>query len=265
MYKWNLGPQPAASFSERPSNKQGPVTQRTNFMGAASGMDDGTIVLVTPELGRWSTIGGLGVMVNELSIGFAELGHKVVVISPYYEFNRKNETNYLERDPDGIKYTQNIDVEVEGKKVGVGLHEGVVSGVKVVFLHNTGAFSRVYNSNGAKHCVYQCAVFAKACLEYCCVKNIKPSIFVTNDWFTGFCGGYIKAGFYGKHFASTKIMHIIHNLEENYDGCIKSNEDFSNVHGLKREWFSWHNNDVQMSKGAITCCDQWATVSQSYK
>ena len=93
MYKWNLGPQPAASFSERPSNKQGPVTQRTNFMGAASGMDDGTIVLVTPELGRWSTIGGLGVMVNELSIGFAELGHKVVVISPYYEFNRKNETN----------------------------------------------------------------------------------------------------------------------------------------------------------------------------
>lgn len=27
----------------------------------------GEIVFVSPELGRWSTVGGLGVMVNELS------------------------------------------------------------------------------------------------------------------------------------------------------------------------------------------------------
>jgi hypothetical protein len=29
----------------------------------------GPIVFCTPELGRWSTVGGLGVMVDELSIG----------------------------------------------------------------------------------------------------------------------------------------------------------------------------------------------------
>lgn len=27
----------------------------------------GEVVFVSPELGRWSTVGGLGVMVNELS------------------------------------------------------------------------------------------------------------------------------------------------------------------------------------------------------
>ena len=49
----------------------------------------GPIVFCTPELGRWSTVGGLGVMVDELSVGMADLGQEVIVISPYYERNRK--------------------------------------------------------------------------------------------------------------------------------------------------------------------------------
>jgi hypothetical protein len=34
----------------------------------------GPIVFCTPELGRWSTVGGLGVMVDELSYGLSLLG-----------------------------------------------------------------------------------------------------------------------------------------------------------------------------------------------
>jgi len=34
----------------------------------------GPIIFVTPELGKWSTVGGLGVMVDELSFGLAALG-----------------------------------------------------------------------------------------------------------------------------------------------------------------------------------------------
>lgn len=49
----------------------------------------GPIVFCTPELGRWSTVGGLGVMVDELSIGLTYLGQEVIVISPYYDRNRK--------------------------------------------------------------------------------------------------------------------------------------------------------------------------------
>jgi len=47
------------------------------------------IVFATPELGKWSTVGGLGVMVDELSVGLAELGADVVCISPYYNVDRK--------------------------------------------------------------------------------------------------------------------------------------------------------------------------------
>ena len=57
----------------------------------------GAIAFITPELGRWSTMGGLGVMVDELSIGLAELGEEIICVSPYYERNRKGESGYLER------------------------------------------------------------------------------------------------------------------------------------------------------------------------
>jgi len=57
----------------------------------------GPIAFITPELGRWSTMGGLGVMVDELSVGLAELGEEVICISPYYERNRKGESGYLEK------------------------------------------------------------------------------------------------------------------------------------------------------------------------
>jgi len=57
----------------------------------------GAIAFITPELGRWSTIGGLGVMLDELSIGLVGLGEEVIVVTPYWERNRKGETGYLEK------------------------------------------------------------------------------------------------------------------------------------------------------------------------
>ena len=68
----------------------------------------GPIVFCTPELGRWSTVGGLGVMVDELSVGLAKLGQEVIVISPYYDRNRKGLTGYLAKDPAGFQYIDNI-------------------------------------------------------------------------------------------------------------------------------------------------------------
>lgn len=53
-------------------------------------------------------------MVDELSIGLAELGQEVHMISPYYHKNRKGETGYLARDPAGIHHTRNISVKVSG-------------------------------------------------------------------------------------------------------------------------------------------------------
>lgn len=103
----------------------------------------GPIVFCSPELGRWSTVGGLGVMVDELSIGLANLGQEVIVISPYYDRNRKGQTGYLAQDPAGISYVDNIQVQLDNLYT-IGVHEGVVSGVRVVFLHQSEIFPIPY-------------------------------------------------------------------------------------------------------------------------
>lgn len=172
----------------------------------------GPIVFCAPELGRWSTVGGLGVMVDELSIGLAALGQDVYVISPYYERNRKGETGYLAKDPAGITYTGNVNVSI-GLGTVLGVHEGVVSGVKVVFLHNGEIFPSPYPDLPAADIMKQLAVFGKGCLEFCCSKGIIPSVCVTNDWFTGLIPGYAKIGSFGSTFKGTTFLHIAHNLE----------------------------------------------------
>lgn len=103
----------------------------------------GPIVFCTPELGRWSTVGGLGVMVDELALGLVKLGQEVIVISPYYDRNRKGKTGYLAQDPAGFEYIDNIKVKVDSP-ITLGVHEGSVGGCKLVFLHHAEIFPQPY-------------------------------------------------------------------------------------------------------------------------
>ena len=78
-------------------------------------------------------------MVDELSLGLKKLGQEVIVISPYYDRNRKGVTGYLSTDPAGFEYIDNISVQVDAK-ITLGVHEGSVGGVKLVFLHHAEIF-----------------------------------------------------------------------------------------------------------------------------
>jgi len=150
-------------------------------------------------------------MVDELAIGLADLGQDVYVISPYYERNRKGETGYLARDPAGIHYKDNLHVGI-GSGFTLGVHEGIVQGVKLVFLHNGDIFPSAYPDALPPFLVTQIAVFSKACLEFCCQRQIIPAVCVTNDWFTGLTAAYAKIGHFGETFKGTTFLHICHNL-----------------------------------------------------
>lgn len=117
-------------------DKQTNFPPKTAVESIVNGNKLGPIVFCTPELGRWSTVGGLGVMVDELAFGLAHMyGQEVWVISPYYHRNRKGEEGYLSKDPAGINYTFNVSATVESGYT-LGVHEGVVNDVKLAFLHN---------------------------------------------------------------------------------------------------------------------------------
>lgn len=66
------------------------------------------------------------------------------MISPYYEKNRKGETGYLAKDPAGIHYVENVTIELGGNITILGVHAGIVDGVKVIFLHHSDIFPVPY-------------------------------------------------------------------------------------------------------------------------
>lgn len=228
----------------------------------------GPIIFCTPELGRWSTVGGLGVMVDELAFGLASsLGQDIWVISPYYDKNRKGETGYLEKDPAGIVYKHNITVTLDNAYT-LGVHEGEVNGVKVVFLHHSTIFPAPYQDCPAPEMMRQLAVFGKACLEFCCFRGIIPSVCVTNDWYTGLVPAYAKHKAFGDTFNGTTFFHIVHNLEPTYEGRLFANPgSLDAIHQLPSYYFVdpyWDQKINNPSRCAIMNSDQWGTVSPSY-
>lgn len=231
----------------------------------------GPIVFLAPELGRWSTVGGLGVMVDELTQGLALLNEDVYVITPYYNKNRKGEEGYLANDPGGFSYYKSFQVKAANGQYGIGVHRGVVNKVKLVFLHNAELFPTVYSEGGAALILRQISVFAKASLEYLCTEQFIPSVVVTNDWFTGLVPAYAKFGAFGDVFKGTTFLHIFHNLQELYEGRLYPNPadgTLAHIHQLPNYLLvdpGWKNTIINPSRCAILACDQWATVSPSYR
>nr|PIL98945.1 putative glycogen synthase [Toxoplasma gondii COUG] len=230
----------------------------------------GAICFVTPELGRWSTVGGLGVMVDELSTTLAtELGQEVWVVSPYYDRNRKGEQDYLARD--GIRHAFNVTVNVGGESITLGVHTGsVVSGVKLFFLHCASVFPCIYPDVYGLEQIRFIVTFAKAALEIFCHLGTIPPLIITNDWPTCLIPAYAKQRFFGSVFDCTTFYHIIHNLDSSYEGRIYLNkrEDVYWLHGLPTDLLvdpHWHNFVINPSRCVLLQCDGWGTVSPSYR
>ena len=228
----------------------------------------GPICFVTPELGRWSTVGGLGVMVDELSQGLRSIGQEIIMISPYYNQNRKGKTDYLANDPFNIHYTKNVAIQLDNRyEFGVHYGEGN-NGIKYYFLHNAAIFPRPYPDLGPADIVREMACFCKASLQLLCDIGTIPALVVTNDWFTGFTPAYGKCGAFGDVFKGTTFLHICHNLEPSYEGRLYPNSNLANIYQFNPDWVIdpwWRVKILNPSRCAILLSDQWATVSNSYK
>ncbi len=114
----------------------------------------GKIVFVAPEFGKFSKIGGLAVMVDELARTMAaQQGQDIVIISPYYEYNKAGQTDYLKED--GIGHVGNVKVICDGKEYILGVHYGRWEGLEVYFLHNVVLFPRPYHEGDNYYMIAQ--------------------------------------------------------------------------------------------------------------
>jgi len=227
----------------------------------------GPLVFLTAELGRFSTAGGLGVMVDELTKGLANLGLEVYVVSPYYTVNRKNISGYL---GDTIKWTRNVKVDLGTHTVDVGVFEGQENGVNLIFLERGDFFPKVYaDTGGAVKHLQTVVLMSLGSLEICAQKGLVPSLIVSNDWLPSMAPGY--RDYFGDYFKQTSFFHLIHNLgEAAYEGrCYPDPRDGTlshihriNDHELVDPW--WNKTIINPSRCALIKCDSWGTVSPSY-
>ena len=228
----------------------------------------GPIVFVTPEIGRFSKIGGIAVMVDELTQAMISLGCEIIVISPYYNFNSKGKTGYLKEE--GVEWLQNIVTFVGNERIEVGVHYYQENGIKYYFIHHFDFFPTPYHAGSTVHQLKTIVLMAKSSLELLCQLQILPAVIVSNDWYTGLIPAYgLKSGAFGTTFNGTTFFHLIHNLEEGYEGKIYlDGDDLGYVHHLPRQIVIDPNSNqlcINASRAALMCCNQWGTVSTSYR
>ena len=95
----------------------------------------------------------------------AAIKEDVHIIAVYYDKNRKGETGYLAKDPAGFSYKKNITVKTAGTSYTLGVHSGVVGGVKLAFLHNSELYPSPYPDWNAAMTLRQIVVFCKVCFQ----------------------------------------------------------------------------------------------------
>lgn len=228
----------------------------------------GPIVFVTPEIGRFSKVGGIAVMVDELTQALVSLGCEIIVISPYYNFDRKGSTGYLKKE--GVKHVKNIVAYVGHEAIEVGIHSLKENGVHYYFIHHFEYFPTPYNAGSSIHQLKTIVLMAKASLELCCQFRILPGLVISNDWFTGLVPAYgRKSSAFGTTFEGVTFFHLVHNLEEGYEGKIylDGSDHLGYIHHLPRDIVvdpSCNQLCLNASRCALLSCNQWGTVSKSY-
>ena len=231
----------------------------------------GLICFITPEIGRWSTIGGLGVMVDELTQGLASLNQEVLIISPYYYQNRKGLSHYLTNDPFNFRKIKTISIDLDTSYTFDVYHGKGNNNINYYFLFNEKIFPKAYPNFPPSEAVKEISCFAKSSLQLLYELNKYPDIIVTNDWFCGFVPAYGKNGTFKDFYEKTTFFHIIHNLDPLYEGRIylsKKEGDLNEIYKFDKFWVidpNWDEKIINPSRCAIMMSDQWGTVSHSYK
>lgn len=102
------------------------------------------IVVITPEYGEFVKIGGLAVMIEDLCNGLVADYEDIVVVMPYYDYDKMGKKDYLQAK--GVVYSQNIDVIHCGIKYEIGVHVLKRQNITFYFLHNFWLFPSIYQT-----------------------------------------------------------------------------------------------------------------------
>ncbi len=168
-----------------------------------------TIVHVASEIEPFSKSGGLANVIGALPRAHANLGHNVLVITPYYE---------------KILNTQSHPIEVVAENVPIELSAGVYETVSYYRL-NTGSAPTIYlvghkqffgdidHLYGEQNENARFFLFDVAALQLLKIINVQPDVINCHDWHSGLIPYFLKGRYKKDPFwEATATLFTIHNL-----------------------------------------------------
>jgi len=223
-----------------------------------------TIVLASMEARPYSGTGGLGNVMKELPRALANMGHRVVLLTPRHHCV----------DPKTLERTD-ISGEIydpSGQRRGFGVYRDVAEGVETYFIDNddyfggrTGIYGDANGGYGDNHKRFD---FFGAAIPQVIQKVLgdeKPDVVQLNDAHTATAAAYMRNYDY---FDDTKTVMAVHNLGGAYQGKFGKDQlgdFFFRDMGLyypagPAEYY----DQVNLMKLGLTKADGVCTVSREY-
>jgi len=226
------------------------------------------IVFATAEVSPIAKTGGLGDVCGSLPKALRQLGHEVIVFTPWYRQSRQ----WFARTGHPIEQLlppRPISWATWTAEAGYLRSTLPDSDIPVIFVSNDHFFDReqIYSArvDGVDDFLLRYTFFCRALIHGCETLGIAPDILHAHDWHTALLPLYLHSGLRGSDsFRKTRSVYTIHNL--NYQGNA-GREAFA-VTGLHSRYWApdalEHFGLLNPMKGGIVFADQVTTVSPTY-
>jgi starch synthase len=214
------------------------------------------ILFVSTEAEPFAKSGGLGDVIGSLPKELIKKGADARVVLPLYRHIRQCYS-------DQLTFLGEHTVSLSWRQLYCGLHTMTYQGVVFYFIDNEAYFDREayygYFDDGERFAYYAMAVLGMLkILDWC------PDILHCHEWQTALVPIYLKdelaAEPFFQHFHT---VFTIHNVEYQGQFDLGIAQD---LFGISREhtFLISFNNQINLLKGAIACCDSLTTVSPTY-
>jgi starch synthase len=224
------------------------------------------IAFATPEVFPYSKTGGLADVSSALPRALADLGHEVIVFSPYYrqvrDYFERHSGSRLQPDNAGSVWIGDDSRELEYLVSRQG-------SLTQVFTVNDHYFDRanLYTASDGKDYldnVSRFSFFCRAILAYLAQHDLRPPVIHCNDWQAALIPLHISQAAPNTRFSATRTVMTIHNL--GYQGVFPAEQIYAT--GLDWDRFTIDELEfygkLNLLKGGIAAADAVTTVSPTY-
>ena len=212
------------------------------------------ILIAASEALPFAATGGLADVIGSLPHALYKNGVDVRVVIPMY-------SSIDEKFRKDIKFIKAITVKLSWRNQYCGIFESEYKGVKYYFIDNEYYFRR-QSMYGEMDDGERYAFFSKAILALMPNIGFFPDVLHTNDWQTALAVIYLKR-YCSVDYSHTKSLHTLHNIEYQGEFGFDMLQDVFDLSPSDRSIVDYKGR-INLTKGALICCDKFSTVSPTY-